>query len=89
MRETLTFDIVYRYGDSHEGIAIPVTLATSNGIYRASAKVDPGSEVCLFSNESGVQLGLDVERGVPRLHGTLGGTTIESFGHKSRSKRLR
>ena len=82
MPETLTFDIVYRYGESHEGIAIPVTLATSKGMYRASAKVDPGAEVCLFSNESGVQLGLDVERGIPRLLGTLSGATIESFGHE-------
>ncbi|PYP85455.1 MAG: hypothetical protein DMF61_16480 [Blastocatellia bacterium AA13] len=82
MPETLTFEIVYGYGDSEEGIAIPVTLASANGFYRASAKVDPGAEVCLFSNESGVQLGLDIERGIPRALGTIGGTTIESFGHE-------
>ena len=82
MPETLTFEITYRYQESEEGISIPVTLACKNGHYRAAAKVDPGAEVCLFSNEAGLQLGLDVERGVPRALGTIGGTKIESFGHE-------
>ena len=82
MSETPTFDVVYRYQDSEEGIAIPVTLASTNGLYRASAKVDSGAEVCLFSNEAGLQLGLDVERGIPKTLGTIGGTRIESFGHE-------
>jgi hypothetical protein len=82
MPETLTFDITYRYEDSVEGIAIPVTLVSGNGIYRTTAKVDPGAEVCLFTNESGLQLGLDVERGIPKTLGTIGGTKIETFGHE-------
>jgi len=53
MPETLTFDISYLYEDSVEGIAIPVTLISGGGIYRAAAKVDPGAEVCLFSREAG------------------------------------
>ena len=82
MPHTLTFEVAYRYQESQEGISIPVTLAHKTGLYRAVAKVDPGAEVCLFSNEVGLQLGLDVERGIPRGLGTIGGTTIESFGHE-------
>ncbi len=81
MPETLTFDITYLYEDSVEGIAIPVTLISGGGIYRAAAKVDPGAEVCLFSREAGEQLGLDVESGIPKLLGSLTGT-LDSFGHE-------
>ena len=66
MPETLTFEITYRYRESEEGISIPVTLAYNNSLYRTTAKVDPGAEVCLFSNEAGIQLGLDVKRGIAK-----------------------
>jgi hypothetical protein len=52
MPDTLAFDINYLYEDSVEGIAIPVTLISGGGIYRAAAKVDSGAEVCLFSREA-------------------------------------
>ncbi|MGH9834341.1 MAG: aspartyl protease family protein [Blastocatellia bacterium] len=82
MAETLTFEISYLYQDSVEGIAIPVTLVSANGIYNTWAKVDTGAEVCLFSNEVGLRLGLDIERGLPKTLGSTGGTKIESFGHE-------
>src|SRR5262245_11610696 len=82
MAETLTFEITYVYADSTEGIAIPVALFSAKGMYNTWAKVDSGAEVCLFSNEIGLRLGLDVERGIPKLLGSTGGTTIESYGHE-------
>jgi hypothetical protein len=82
MADTLTFEISYLYVDSTEGIAIPVALVSPNGIYNTWAKVDTGAEVCLFSNEVGLRLGLDVERGIPRSLGSAGGTMIDSFGHE-------
>jgi hypothetical protein len=82
MAETLTFEITYLYADSAEGIAIPVALFSAKGMYNTWAKVDPGAEVCLFTNEVGLRLGLDVERGIPKLLGSIGGSTIESFGHE-------
>jgi hypothetical protein len=44
------------------------------------AKVDTGGEVCLFSNEIGSRLGLQVEQGIPTTLDSLGGP-IEAFGH--------
>jgi Aspartyl protease len=82
MADTLTFEISYLYVDSTEGIAIPVALVAPNGIYNTWAKVDTGAEVCLVSNEVGLRLGLDVERGTPRNLGSAGGTMIDSFGHE-------
>ena len=81
MPETLTFEITYLYEDSVDGITIPVTLISGGGIYRAAAKVDSGSEVCLFSREAGEQLGLDVESGIPKMLGSLTGS-LDSFGHE-------
>lgn len=82
MAETLTFEITYLYADSTEGIAIPVVLVSAKGIYNTWAKVDTGAEVCMFSNEAGLRLGLDVERGIPKTLGSAGGALIESFGHE-------
>ena len=81
MPETLTFEIAYLYEDSVEGIAIPVTLISGSGIYRAAAKVDCGAEVCLFSREAGEQLGLDVANGIAKRLGSLTGT-FDAFGHE-------
>jgi hypothetical protein len=59
-----------------------VTLISQNGVYNTWGKVDTGAEVCLFSNEAGLRLVLDVERGIPRTLGSAAGTKIESFGHE-------
>ena len=82
MADTLKFEISYLYVDSTEGISIPVALVSPNGIYNTWAKVVTGAEVCLFSNEVGLRLGLDVERRIPRSLGSAGGTMIDSFGHE-------
>jgi hypothetical protein len=82
MPRTLTFDISYRYPENAKGITIPVILTSPYGTYRAAAKADTGADVCLFSNDAGLQLGLDVDSGIPKTLGTPGGTLIESFGHE-------
>lgn len=82
MADTLTFEFSYLYAESTEGIAIPVALASANRIYNTWAKIDTGAEVCFFSNEVGLRLGLDVESGIPKTLGSAGGTRIESFGHE-------
>ena len=67
---------------ARQHVTIPVTLISPNGTYRAAAKADTGADVCLFSNDAGPQLGLDVESGIPKTLVTPGGTEIESFGHE-------
>ncbi|HZF38812.1 MAG TPA: hypothetical protein VE715_08310 [Blastocatellia bacterium] len=77
----LTFDEEHRYKDDEEGIPISVILTYGDKTVRTDAKVDPGSTVCLFSHEDGLDLGVPIEQGIPI---TLGGLTgsLEAFGHE-------
>jgi hypothetical protein len=61
----LTFAEELRYEDDEEGIPISVILTYSGKTIRTDAKVDPGSAVCLFSHEDGLDLGIPIEQGVP------------------------
>lgn len=81
MAEYLSFADVYLYPDDESGITLPVVLHHGGLNYITSAKVDPGSEVCLFSREIGEDLGLAVEDGIPICLDSLGGT-LEAFGHE-------
>src|SRR5262245_47219530 len=77
----LTFDEEYRYEDDEEGIPISVILTYGDNTIRADAKVDPGSAVCLFSHEDGLDLGVPIEQGDPIRLGSLTGS-LEAFGHE-------
>lgn len=81
MAEYLSFANVYRYSDDEHGITLPVVLHHGGLTYITSAKVDTGAEVCLFSYENGIKLGVPVEQGVPETFSGLGGS-IEAFGHE-------
>jgi hypothetical protein len=77
----LTFAEELCYKDDEEGIPISVILTYGDKTIRTDAKVDPGSAVCLFSHEDGLDLGLIVEQGTPiRLGGVAG--SLEAFGHE-------
>ncbi len=77
----LTFDEEYRYKDDESGISISVILTYGGKTVHTDAKVDPGSAVCLFSYEDGLDLGVPIERGIPI---TLSGLTgsLDAFGHE-------
>ncbi len=81
----MEFPIVYSeslsYPDDEEGITLRVALASGEFATETFAKVDTGASVCLFSREIGLQLGLDIERGIPIRLGTLTGT-LDAFGHE-------
>jgi hypothetical protein len=76
----LSFGEEYRYEDDEEGSSISVTLTYGDQTVLADAKVDPGSAVCLFSNEVGMALGIPIEQGDPIRLGGLAGS-LEAFGH--------
>jgi len=78
----LLFDQFHRYSDQPEdGVVIPVSLVSGGLLVTTHAAVDTGASVCLFSQETALMLGLDLERGVPKLLGTLAGP-LEAFGHE-------
>jgi len=77
----LSFDLTFVYPDKADGITIPAVLSFGDKIVYTSAKVDTGAECCIFSLEIGVQLGLDIENGIPQQMGSLTGT-LDTFGHE-------
>jgi hypothetical protein len=81
MGHDLSFDVSYLYEESAEGISLPVTLSYKDSQIRSYAKVDTGSEYCIFSLELGENLGIDVPAGLPKSMGSLTGT-LETFGHE-------
>ena len=60
MKTTLTFAETLRYEDDPAGIVIPAVLRYGGKAVYEQAKVDPGSEVCLFKHEVGRQLGISI-----------------------------
>jgi hypothetical protein len=81
MSTQITFTETLSYKDHPAGILIPATLSFAGLIANVDAKVDTGAEVCLFSRETGVRLGLPIEDGLPIRLSTLAGT-IDAFGHE-------
>lgn len=77
----LAFNYAYRYPEHRDGILIPVSLQSGRTFHKASASIDPGASVCLFSREIGEILGLDIEQGVYQRLGTLTGG-LDAFGHE-------
>jgi hypothetical protein len=77
----LTFDFTWTYSEQADGITIPSILLYGGKIAYTYAKVDTWAEFCIFSNEVGMQLGLDIERGLPKRMGSLTGS-LETFGHE-------
>lgn len=75
------FDLFYNYPNDATGITIPIKLQHGNLTIPTTAKVDPGAEVCLFSNEIAYALDIKVEAGLPILLDSLGGQ-LEAFGHE-------
>jgi hypothetical protein len=81
MARQLTFSFQHQYPDHDDGIVIPVSLAFGGRSVRTFACVDPGAACCIFSNEVGVKLGLDIESGLPKRMGSLAGT-LATLGHE-------
>jgi hypothetical protein len=73
----LAFTQEYTYPDEPDGITLPTTLSYGGKSLTANAKVDTGAEVCLFKREHAEELGLPVEKGLPKF-----GYTLEAFGHE-------
>lgn len=77
----LNFHQEHRYKGDGDGIPLEVTLIYREVIVDVTAKVDPGAAVCLFSHETGLDLGIPIEQGEPIRLGTLAGS-LEAFGHE-------
>lgn len=77
----LTFAEEHNYKDDDDGIPFQVRLTYAGHSIEVTAKVDPGSAICLFSHEVGLALGVPVEQGIPKRLGSLTGS-LDTFGHE-------
>jgi len=81
MAYSLEFDYKHEYSDVEEGIPIPVELSYGQESMRVTAKLDSGSDVCLFSREIGEKIGIDVESGDKLRLRSLNGF-LDAYGHE-------
>lgn len=80
MAYQLSFEHRYKFASLESGITIPAILRRGDSEVICDAKVDTGSQVCLFSREIGEGLEIRIESGMPIRLGTITGT-INAYGH--------
>jgi hypothetical protein len=77
----LDFQKKEKYDSLIAGIALKTVLRYGSAETICSAKVDTGSEICLFEREIGEFLEVDIESGHKRHLATLTGS-LYAFGHQ-------
>lgn len=79
MTTQLHFSVSRRFKTTALGIIIPCALEYNALLAGFEAKVDPGSEYCLFARELADELGIEVLEGPPvRLSTLTGGLTANA-----------
>ncbi len=81
MPHNLTFELSYEYDSTKGGIWLPTYLTVGGSTIDCEAKVDTGSEYCLFQRELGEDLGLTIESGQQITLRSLNGIT-RAYGHE-------
>ena len=77
----LNFDIRHRYRTLDSGIQLRTALRCGSQVAVCQAKVDVGSEVCLFQREIAETLQIDVESGHRLELSTLTSGGLIAYGH--------
>ena len=77
----MEFEHQFKYLSLQGGIWIPAYLSSGGAPVRCEAKIDTGSEFCVFQREIAEQLGLDVESGYRMPLHSPGGA-VETYCHE-------
>lgn len=88
MSHQLEFSIRKSFLANHSGITIPFTMMRNDLVVEGYAKIDTGSEYCLFQYDLAEAMGINVESGTRIDLSTLGGriyayahaVTLDTFG---------
>lgn len=80
MNFPLNFSQRYQYDSLASGITIETILHHGDLEITCEAKIDTGSQLCLFEREIGEYLSLEIERGLKVESATLAGT-LTAFRH--------
>ncbi len=76
----LSFDVIQRY-TSTDGVEIPLVITGGGRELQTTGFVDCGAGACIFNNETGRLLGLDIETGEPQAFSPASGGTLLTYGH--------
>jgi hypothetical protein len=76
----LSFDKRHGYRSLKSGITIETKLRSGENEIITDAKIDTGSQICLFGRDVGEALGLNIESGWRMPVSTLTGSLV-TFGH--------
>jgi hypothetical protein len=77
----IEFDVLFNYADQEEGIEIPLVLNANGRSLMTVGFVDTGCGACLFSNEIGMDLGIDIESGEFAIFKSGAGGSVPAYGH--------
>ena len=80
MSYELNFATKYIYDSTKVGITAKVTLRRNDLFVSINAKIDTGSEFCLFGRKYGESLDIEIETGSQKNLSTLAGN-LSAFGH--------
>lgn len=78
----LEFTKKYQFSAALTGINLPVKVQCASGEFEVDAKIDTGSEYCIFAREVGEEVGLDILSGERLQVGSLTGGTLVVYGHE-------
>lgn len=81
MAYQLSFDVRHQYDSLAKGITLDVVLERGEMETGCRAKIDTGSQYCLFDRELGENLDIEIESGIPKTLHTLTGS-LTAFGHE-------
>lgn len=81
MAYQLNFSQKQRYDSLETGISLEVALQYGGNKTHCRAKIDTGSQACLFERGIGEFLGIPIESGLRREFSTLTGR-LTAFGHE-------
>src|SRR5262245_11356481 len=77
----IEFDVVFNYADKEDGIEIPLVLKANGQSTMTVGFVDTACGACLFSNEIGIDLGIDIESGELASFKSGAGGSVPAYGH--------
>jgi len=80
MSHQIDFTVKHIYDSREIGITLETTLRRGDAFVICDAKVDTGSEYCLFGREYAEQLGIEVETGFQQNLSTLT-SGLSAYGH--------
>ncbi|MGE0129389.1 MAG: hypothetical protein AB7U82_15030 [Blastocatellales bacterium] len=81
MAHSLTFNLRHQYSSLENGIYVQTVLVYGDKTAFCRAKIDTGSEVCLFQRDLADMLSIEVESGYRKEFSTLTSGGLIAYGH--------